>query len=207
MLFIRHFVADGGPCVGAFRRRCEMVAGTGGGRAALQPLPELSAFVENEVVKQALTDKGEGALPLLLVNGQVLASGQYPARDQLAAALGVMSGGRSLFSPAVAELVALGARWRQLRALPQASRFTQHAPLYPMSHHAATATAIPAAAPKRLNFFERYLSLWVLLCMMVGVALGKLLPDFIAALSKLEFGNGSQVNIPIAVLIWLMIYR
>jgi len=60
--------------------------------------------------------------------------------------------------------------------------------------------------PKRLNFFERYLSLWVLICMVVGVGLGKLLPDFIVALSKLEFGKGSQVNIPIAVLIWLMIY-
>ena len=60
--------------------------------------------------------------------------------------------------------------------------------------------------PKRLNFFERYLSLWVLVCMVVGVALGKLLPDFIATLSKLEFGEGSQVNVPVAVLIWLMIY-
>ncbi len=59
---------------------------------------------------------------------------------------------------------------------------------------------------KRLNFFERYLSLWVLVCMVVGVAAGKLLPDTVAALSKLEFGEGSQVNVPIAVLIWLMIY-
>jgi ACR3 family arsenite transporter len=65
-------------------------------------------------------------------------------------------------------------------------------------------TASPT--PKRLNFFERYLSLWVLICMVVGVALGKLLPDFITALSKLEFGQGSQVNVPIAVLIWLMIF-
>ena len=47
---------------------------------------------------------------------------------------------------------------------------------------------------KRLNFFERYLSLWVLICMVVGVALGKLLPGAISALSKLEFGQGSQVN-------------
>ncbi len=59
---------------------------------------------------------------------------------------------------------------------------------------------------KRLNFFERYLSLWVLVCMVVGVAFGKLLPASTASLSKLEFGQGSQVNIPIAVLIWLMIY-
>ncbi|MEI7909064.1 MAG: ACR3 family arsenite efflux transporter [Verrucomicrobiota bacterium] len=65
---------------------------------------------------------------------------------------------------------------------------------------------LPPAAPKRLNFFERYLSLWVLVCMIVGVALGKLLPGVIAALSKLEFSRGSQVNIPIAVLIWLMIF-
>ena len=64
----------------------------------------------------------------------------------------------------------------------------------------------PFDTPKRLNFFERYLSLWVLGCMIVGVALGKLLPGFIASLSKLEFGQGSQVNIPIAVLIWLMIF-
>jgi len=61
-------------------------------------------------------------------------------------------------------------------------------------------------APKRLNFFERYLSLWVLACMVVGVALGKLLPGATAALSKLEFGQGSQVNIPLALLIWLMIF-
>ncbi len=64
----------------------------------------------------------------------------------------------------------------------------------------------PGESRKRLNFFERYLSLWVLACMVVGVGLGKLLPGLVAALSRLEFGEGSQVNIPIAVLIWLMIY-
>jgi ACR3 family arsenite transporter len=63
-----------------------------------------------------------------------------------------------------------------------------------------------STAAKRLNFFERYLSLWVLVCMGVGIALGKLLPGAVAALSRLEFGEGSQVNVPIAVLIWLMIY-
>ena len=59
---------------------------------------------------------------------------------------------------------------------------------------------------KRLAFFERNLTLWVFLCMMVGIALGKLAPSLTSALSKLEFGHRSQVNIPIAVLIWLMIY-
>src|SRR3990172_9763098 len=66
-------------------------------------------------------------------------------------------------------------------------------------------TASPTST-KRLAFFERYLTLWVFLCMIAGVALGKLAPGFTAALSKLEFGEGSQVNVPIAVLILLMIY-
>jgi ACR3 family arsenite transporter len=60
--------------------------------------------------------------------------------------------------------------------------------------------------PKRLAFFERYLTVWVLLCMVVGVAFGKLLPAVTSTLSKLEFGQGSQVNVPIGVLLWLMIY-
>ena len=61
-------------------------------------------------------------------------------------------------------------------------------------------------APKRLAFFERYLTLWVFLCMIVGVAAGRLLPGATAALSRLEFGSGSQVNVPIGILLWLMIY-
>ncbi len=63
-----------------------------------------------------------------------------------------------------------------------------------------------AVAPKRLAFFERYLTVWVLVCMVVGIAFGKLLSDLTATLSKLELGKGSQVNVPIGVLLWLMIY-
>jgi len=59
---------------------------------------------------------------------------------------------------------------------------------------------------KRLAFFERYLTVWVFLCMITGIVLGKLAPALTSTLSKLKFGQGSQVNIPIAVLIWLMIY-
>src|ERR1035441_173854 len=62
------------------------------------------------------------------------------------------------------------------------------------------------ANPKRLAFFERYLTVWVFLCMVVGVVFGKLAPGFTADLSKVEFVQGSHVNAPIAVLIWLMIY-
>ena len=69
----------------------------------------------------------------------------------------------------------------------------------------------PAAPPsetprKRLNVFERYLTLWVALCMIGGVLLGKLLPGLVGAPRGLEFGTRSQINLPIAVLIWLMIY-
>jgi len=65
-------------------------------------------------------------------------------------------------------------------------------------------TAMPQ--PKRLAFFERYLTVWVLLCMVAGVMVGKELPGMTAALSNWEFGRGSHVNIAIGVLLWLMIY-
>ena len=62
-----------------------------------------------------------------------------------------------------------------------------------------------AIQPKRLNVFERYLSVWVGLCMAAGILLGKTVPVLMVRLRSLEFGSGSQINIPIAVLIWLMI--
>src|SRR5271169_3201381 len=43
-----------------------------------------AAFVENELVKTALVEKGEAALPVLLVNGKVVATGRYPERSELA---------------------------------------------------------------------------------------------------------------------------
>ena len=59
---------------------------------------------------------------------------------------------------------------------------------------------------KRLNVFERYLTLWVFLCMVAGVSIGKLLPGLTSGLRKLELGEGSHINAAIAVLIWLMVY-
>ncbi|MBZ5570190.1 MAG: ACR3 family arsenite efflux transporter [Acidobacteriia bacterium] len=61
------------------------------------------------------------------------------------------------------------------------------------------------AAPKRLNFFERYLTLWVGVCMVAGLAIGTWAPGIVRSLRSMEFGRGSQVNVPVAVLIWLMI--
>ena len=59
---------------------------------------------------------------------------------------------------------------------------------------------------KRLNFFERYLTLWVAACMAVGIAIGKLAPEAVGALRDVEFGEASHINVSIAILIWLMIY-
>ncbi|HTU21983.1 MAG TPA: ACR3 family arsenite efflux transporter [Gemmataceae bacterium] len=69
---------------------------------------------------------------------------------------------------------------------------------------------LPSAPPrpalsKRMNAFERCLTAWVAVCMAAGVALGRLAPELIASLRGLELGSGSQINAPIAVLIWLMI--
>lgn len=59
---------------------------------------------------------------------------------------------------------------------------------------------------KKMNVFERYLTVWVAACMVLGVFLGKAFPGVIAQLQSMEFGSGSHINIPIAILIWLMIY-
>jgi arsenite transporter len=59
---------------------------------------------------------------------------------------------------------------------------------------------------KSIGYFERYLTLWVALCMLIGILIGKLFPGLTDNMRRLEFGEQSHINIPIAVLIWLMIY-
>lgn len=54
----------------------------------------------------------------------------------------------------------------------------------------------------RIGFFERYLTVWVLLCMVTGTVLGHFLPGTFDALGRMHV---AQVNLPVAVLIWLMI--
>ena len=54
-----------------------------------------------------------------------------------------------------------------------------------------------------ISFFERYLTLWVALCMVIGILIGQLLPGIPEFLDTLTFAN---VSIPVAVLIWIMIY-
>jgi len=66
-----------------------------------------------------------------------------------------------------------------------------------------TATTLPTpAAPAPMSVFERYLSVWVALCIVAGIALGQLLPGPVQAIGRMEV---AQVNLPVGLLIWVMI--
>lgn len=56
---------------------------------------------------------------------------------------------------------------------------------------------------EQMGLFERYLSIWVALCIIGGIVLGKILGNSITILSDM---NIATVNIPVAVLVWLMIF-
>ena len=58
------------------------------------------------------------------------------------------------------------------------------------------------AVPAGIGFFDRYLTLWVALCIVAGVALGHMMPGLFHAIGAAEV---AKVNIPVAVLIWLMV--
>jgi ACR3 family arsenite transporter len=68
----------------------------------------------------------------------------------------------------------------------------------------AVSSSVPATR-KRLNVFERYLTVWVGLCIVAGVLIGQRFPVLVETMRGWEFGEGSHINLPIAVLIWLMI--
>ncbi len=63
-------------------------------------------------------------------------------------------------------------------------------------------TDAAATDTSAMGRFERYLTVWVLLCIIVGIALGQLLPGLFSTISAMEV---AKVNLPVAVLIWLMI--
>ena len=70
-----------------------------------------------------------------------------------------------------------------------------------MSHSATTAGSTAAAKPA-MSIFERFLTLWVALCIIAGIALGQVMP---AVFHLIGDATLAQVNIPVAVLVWLMI--
>ncbi len=59
-----------------------------------------------------------------------------------------------------------------------------------------------AVAPAPMTAFERYLTVWVLLCIVLGIALGQLLPGPFQAIGRMEI---AKVNLPVGLLIWVMI--
>ncbi len=61
----------------------------------------------------------------------------------------------------------------------------------------------PPSELKKIGFFDKYLSVWVALCIIIGITIGHFAGDNIQVISSLEI---AQVNIPVAILIWLMIY-
>lgn len=69
-----------------------------------------------------------------------------------------------------------------------------------MSAQCETAAAAAVGAP--MSIFERYLTVWVFLCIVAGIALGQGLPDAFQAIGRMEL---AQVNLPVGVLIWVMI--
>ncbi|GAB5373697.1 MAG: ACR3 family arsenite efflux transporter [Acuticoccus sp.] len=68
---------------------------------------------------------------------------------------------------------------------------------------AQDAAAAPAPAAAGIGFFEKWLSVWVALCIAAGLVLGNVAPEFFAVLAGLEFAS---VNLVVAVLIWAMVY-
>src|SRR3984957_19354842 len=63
------------------------------------------------------------------------------------------------------------------------------------------AIVAPGKAPS-IGIFERYLTLWVALCIVVGIALGQAVPGLFHALGAATI---AQINLPVAVLVWLMV--
>jgi len=56
---------------------------------------------------------------------------------------------------------------------------------------------------KKLSIFEKYLTLWVLLCIVVGIILGRIFPDMASLLDRMSI---AQVSIPIAICLFFMMY-
>ncbi|QDZ27871.1 ACR3 family arsenite efflux transporter [Noviherbaspirillum sp. UKPF54] len=63
-------------------------------------------------------------------------------------------------------------------------------------------TAVAGGAKPAIGFFERYLTVWVALCIIAGILLGRIFPGVFQAIARLEV---AQVNIPVGLLIWVMI--
>src|ERR1017187_3547966 len=170
-------------------------AGRPGGRVGLGPVQAAASRGEGDDGGPGGMRGRGGAGERDRADGKGGWAGGYPVKRQE----GLPGGDDGLAGPTVCEdpgALARRDKGQRLRDEPRVER-AQAAVESKVRMRQATADSVsPVAPPKRLAFFERYLTLWVFLCMMAGVAFGKALPDVTAALSKLEFGRGSQVNVP-----------
>ena len=66
----------------------------------------------------------------------------------------------------------------------------------------AHTTEVAGGAAPAIGFFERYLTVWVALCIVAGIVLGRAFPDMFAAIAGMEV---AKVNLPVGVLIWCMV--
>ena len=69
-------------------------------------------------------------------------------------------------------------------------------------HEMSSTNVTARAARPAIGFFERYLTVWVALCIFGGIVLGQMLPQLFQAIGRMEV---AQVNLPVGVLIWVMI--
>ena len=69
-----------------------------------------------------------------------------------------------------------------------------------MSAQCEVTAKVAAGAP--MSVFERFLTVWVFLCIVAGILLGQTLPGVFQAIGRMEY---AQVNLPVGLLIWVMI--
>jgi AhpD family alkylhydroperoxidase len=96
------------PALARFAADLEWLAAQGAQVKRFNLAQQPDAFAANEIVTGALREKGESALPLVLADGQIASEGVYPQRSQLAA-IAELEQPTGAYTPAVEELVAIGA--------------------------------------------------------------------------------------------------
>ncbi len=98
------------PALVRFAADLEWLAGKGVQVERFNLAQQPGAFAENPIIRQALAENGNDTLPIIMVDGAIVHRGGYPSRDQLAVWTGVVTENNpSIFTDAVAELVAIGA--------------------------------------------------------------------------------------------------
>jgi len=109
MLFHRYLWASVDPQLVRFAADLDWLKSQGVSVERFNLAQQPGAFAKDATVKAALETKGEAGLPLVEVNGKVRSSGVYPSRAELGSWAGVGAPTPSIFTEAVAELVAIGA--------------------------------------------------------------------------------------------------